>query len=129
MIKQIIYGKRQSGKSTYVCHQMFGEEESLYVCYNMHNVEAKQKQYPILKGRFVSVDTFKKWLKEGMHNKYDKYKKFYFQWLDWIYFPANFRIMLIDKDQIVIFDQQTTIMDRTEGVKFVHIERNKQEER
>lgn len=120
MIKQIIYGKRQSGKTTYACEQMLKDDGySIYVCYNMNHVEILQKQYPNLKGRFLSFAQFKK---DIVNLKCNQYKTFYFEWLNWIQLSLQIRSCIKQKNEVVIFDQLTWINEnQTQGVRFSEI--------
>lgn len=120
MIKQIIYGKRQSGKTTYACEQMLKDDgHSAYVCYNMNHVKMLEKQYPNLKGRFLSFAQFNK---DILNLKYNQYKTFYFEWLNWIQLSLQIRSYIKQKNEVVIFDKLTCIDDtQNQGVKFSEI--------
>ncbi len=76
MIKEIIYGKRQAGKTTFAIKQMMDDGgKSMYVCYNQRHVKDLMEKYPVLTGRITNIKDFIRNYIMFMKN----FDKFYFQ--------------------------------------------------
>lgn len=120
MIKQIIYGKRQTGKTTTVLQRMHLQLDSIYVVWRGDASKRWSRLFPLISNRIISYRQYR----DKYKTELGLYNTFYFQWTDWLTLKDQQRAWLKDKNEIVIFDAETQYegWDMVDGIKFTHIE-------
>lgn len=128
MLKEIIYGKRQSGKTSAIIDRMEHQDNSILIVHYRDAAIYLQQKYNGLKSRIFHFEEIKHLNAEILeYLQLYEFKTFYFDYyVDWINTTDTMKVFLQDKNEIVVFDQYTIVLNGgIDGCKFTNIEKSK----